>query len=420
MNGKVSSCPRHGGVLNRLDILFYLYGMDGGGAERHVLYLLQRLDRTRFSPRLYLESRDGPYLGRVPSDVPITWLYPSFKDRRGRLPFVKEAKLVNALGKYMRSSPPDLVYARMYSSSLAAGLAIRWSRLSIPMVASEGIFPSVGILPDLGRCARLLLPLVRKVQRDIASVIVCPAKAMVDDCVSFYGCAREKTRVIPNGVDLEFLEVMKAEVPFHPWASESGPLVVAAGRLCHQKGFDLLLGAFGRIACEFPAARLIILGKGEERDALRALADSLGISARVDFPGWFPNPHSVISRASVFVLSSRYEGFPNALLEAMACGTPVVSTDCPSGPREILEDEAGLLVPAEDPVAMAEALRTLLSDPLLRERVGRRGKARVEERYSLGTMVSAYERLFEEVVSAGGVDLRAERKTPETRSSSSE
>ena len=104
----------------------------------------------------------------------------------------------------------------------------------------------------------------------------------------------------------------------------------------------------------------------------------------------------------------------------MACGTPVVSTDCPSGPREILEDEAGLLVPTEDPEAMAEALRALLSDPLLRERVGRRGKARVEERYSLGTMVSAYERLFEEVVSAGGVDLRAERKTPETRSSSSE
>jgi len=254
----------------------------------------------------------------------------------------------------------------MYSSSLAAGLAIRWSRRPIPLVASEGIFPSVGILPDLGRYAPFLLPIVKKVQRDIASVIVCPARAMVDDSVSFYGCAREKMRVIPNGVDLETLEGMKAELPFHPWALESGPLVVAAGRLCRQKGFDLLLEAFGRIAREFPAARLIILGKGEERDPLRTLADSLGISARVDFPGWFPNPHAVISRASAFVLSSRYEGFPNALLEAMACGTPVVSTDCPSGPREILEDEAGLLVPTEDPEAMAEALRALLSDPLLR------------------------------------------------------
>jgi len=406
--------------LSKLDILFYLYGMDGGGAERHVLNLLQRLDRTRFSPRLYLESRDGPYLDRVPDDVPIEWLYPSFKDRRGRLPFAKEAKLVHALGRYIRSSPPDLVYARMYSSSLAAGLAIRWSRRPVPLVASEGIFPSVGILPDLGRYAPLLLPIVKKVQRDIASVIVCPARAMVDDSVSFYGCAREKMRVIPNGVDLEAMEGMKAEFPVHPWVLESGPTVVAAGRLCRQKGFDLLFEAFGRIAREFPAVRLIILGKGEERDVLRALADSLGISARVDFPGWLSNPHAVISRASVFVLSSRYEGFPNALLEAMACGTPVVSTDCPSGPREILEGGAGLLVPNENPAAMAKALQALLSDPLLRERVGRRGKARVEERYSLGKMVSAYERLFEDVVATDRVGLRAERKTPDTRSSSSE
>ncbi|MBP2676975.1 MAG: hypothetical protein H6Q82_40 [Deltaproteobacteria bacterium] len=406
--------------MSKLDILFYLYGMDGGGAERHVLNLLQRLDRTRFSPRLYLESRDGPYLDRVPDDVPIEWLYPSFKDRRGRLPFAKEAKLVHALGRYIRSSPPDLVYARMYSSSLAAGLAIRWSRRPVPLVASEGIFPSVGILPDLGRYAPLLLPIVKKVQRDIASVIVCPARAMVDDSVSFYGCAREKMRVIPNGVDLEAMEGMKAEFPVHPWVLESGPTVVAAGRLCRQKGFDLLFEAFGRIAREFPAVRLIILGKGEERDVLRALADSLGISARVDFPGWLSNPHAVISRASVFVLSSRYEGFPNALLEAMACGTPVVSTDCPSGPREILEGGAGLLVPNENPAAMAKALQALLSDPLLRERVGRRGKARVEERYSLGKMVSAYERLFEDVVATDRVGLRAERKTPDTRSSSSE
>jgi len=406
--------------LSKLDILFYLYGMDGGGAERHVLNLLQRLDRTRFSPRLYLESRDGPYLDRVPDDVPIEWLYPSFKDRRGRLPFAKEAKLVHALGRYIRSSPPDLVYARMYSSSLAAGLAIRWSRRPVPLVASEGIFPSVGILPDLGRYAPLLLPIVKKVQRDIASVIVCPARAMVDDSVSFYGCAREKMRVIPNGVDLEAMEGMKAEFPVHPWVLESGPTVVAAGRLCRQKGFDLLFEAFGRIAREFPAVRLIILGKGEERDVLRALADSLGISARVDFPGWLSNPHAVISRASVFVLSSRYEGFPNALLEAMACGTPVVSTDCPSGPREILEGGAGLLVPNENPAAMAKALQALLSDPLLRERVGRRGKARVEERYSLRKMVSAYERLFEDVVATDRVGLRAERKTPDTRSSSSE
>ena len=406
--------------MKKIDILFYLYGMDGGGAERHVLYLLQRLDRARFSPRLFLESADGPYLHKLPADVPVESLYPSFEDRGRRLPYWREVKLVAALGRYIRKHPPDLIYGRMYTSALAAGLASRWAGCDAPLVASEAIFPSVGILPDLGGYSPLRLYLVRKVQRDISRVIVCPATAMIEDCQAFYGCSREKMRVIPNGVDIDEVDRAKSKSPSHAWAGEKTPLVIGMGRLCPQKGFDVLLRAFSQVSRKIPEARLLLLGKGEDGSRLAKEAAAPGLRERVDFPGWLPNPHAVISRASVFVLSSRYEGFPNGVLEALACGTPVIATDCPSGPREILDGGAGILVPVDDSEAMADALVRLLEDPDLRMAMASKGRARVEERYSLPGMVAAYERLFEEVTGRSpGDGLRADRKIPEMSNSSS-
>ena len=406
--------------MKRIDILFYLYGMDGGGAERHVLYLLQRLDRARFSPRLFLKTADGPYLKDIPKDVPVERLYRSFAEERRAYTYLKDVRLIGVFARYLNRRPPDLVYCRMYSSATVAGLAIRCSGKNIPMIASEGIYPSVGIVPDLGRFPSLRLPIVKKVQRDISSLIVCPAAAMAEDGVSFYGCPREKIRIIPNGVDLDLLARRKSEAPSHPWAQEEKPLIVAMGRLCHQKGFDVLLDAFSLVARDVPGARLLVLGKGEDRAALSDKAKAMSIADRVDFPGWLQNPHAVVARATAFVLSSRYEGFPNALLEAMALGVPVVSTDCPSGPREILEGGAGFLVPVEDSAAMARALGDLLADTDLRTEVTRRGRERIADRYSLEGMVSAYESLVEEVVSGvAPAGFRAERKIPEMSSSSS-
>jgi glycosyltransferase involved in cell wall biosynthesis len=406
--------------LKKIDILFYLYGMDGGGAERHVLYLLQRLDRRRFSPRLYLKSMDGPYISRIPADVPVRFLYRNFEEERRALPYWKEIRLVMDLSRHLREHPPDLIYARMYSSAVVAGLAIRWGGHPVPLVASEGIFPSVGIVPDLGRSASIRLFAVKKVQREISSVIVCPAAAMIEDSAAFYGCSPVKMRIIPNGVDIEAVDRVSGEAPSHPWATKEAPFVVAMGRLCPQKGFDVLLSAFAKVARDIPDVRLLVLGKGEERGRLLGMAVALGVRKRVDFPGWLPNPHAILSRAAVFVLSSRYEGFPNAVLEAMACGVPVVSTACPSGPREILDGGAGMLVPVDDSKAMADALENLLEDPGLRVAMASRGRARVEERYSLPGMVAAYERLFEEVAGRSpGDGLREDRKIPEMSSSSS-
>jgi glycosyltransferase involved in cell wall biosynthesis len=172
----------------------------------------------------------------------------------------------------------------------------------------------------------------------------------------------QKVRVIYNPVvSPELYE--KADAPVeHPWFQpHQPPVVLAAGRLVALKGYDTLLRAFARVRQETPA-RLVILGEGPERPNLERLASELGVAADVDMPGFDPNPFRYMKRAGVFVLSSRYEGLPNVLIQALACGCPVVSTDCPSGPSEILDGgRYGVLVPVDDVEAMAGAIvRALL------------------------------------------------------------
>jgi glycosyltransferase involved in cell wall biosynthesis len=145
--------------------------------------------------------------------------------------------------------------------------------------------------------------------------------------------------------------------------------VVAAGRLAPEKGFDVLLAAFSQLGPGFPEWRLVILGEGPERPALNVLAKSLGIADRVSFPGWIEEPGEWFATADLFVMSSRYEGFPNALLEAMACGLPVISTEC-VGSREIVTHNVdGVLVPLDSAPALAEAMRELMAHEALRRRL---------------------------------------------------
>jgi glycosyltransferase involved in cell wall biosynthesis len=179
----------------------------------------------------------------------------------------------------------------------------------------------------------------------------------------------------------------KAASPLeHPWLTpDSPPVILGAGRLTTQKDFPTLLRAFARIRKRCPA-RLVILGEGKSRPALIDLATDLGIVQEMMLPGFVDNPFAWMSRSAVFVLSSVWEGFPGVLIEAMACGCPVVSTDCPSGPAEILNgDEYGPLVSMGDDKALAEAVLNTLQEPLdpakLRARAAEYSVDRALDRY---------------------------------------
>lgn len=198
--------------------------------------------------------------------------------------------------------------------------------------------------------------------------------------------------VIPNAVDRPHDPGRIAGL-----TNESGDrLVVGMGRLSAEKGFDLLIRAFAQVAADHPGWTLKILGEGPQRAELQGLIKECGLSERVSLAGWSKEPSAVLSRADLFVLPSRYEGFPNALLEAMACGLPAISFDCESGPAEIIRHETdGLLVPPGDVAALARAMDRLMLNPDERRQFGLRA-VEVTDRFS----TERYFRLWEDVLSA--------------------
>ncbi|MEW6224336.1 MAG: glycosyltransferase family 4 protein [Chloroflexota bacterium] len=208
---------------------------------------------------------------------------------------------------------------------------------------------------------------------------------------------RRRGRVVPNPLPSSFLA---REVRVEPTegAMAAGPVIMGLGRLGPEKGFDLLIRAFARITGEWPTARLVIWGEGDERRNLEALVAELGLGGQVSLPGTTPVPEDELLAATVFVLSSRKEGLPMALIEAMALGRAVVACDCDHGPRDIITDGVdGLLVPPEDVDALADAIGGLLRDDARRASLAR-GAMAVRERFTIEAVSSRWEALFREAV----------------------
>jgi glycosyltransferase involved in cell wall biosynthesis len=206
----------------------------------------------------------------------------------------------------------------------------------------------------------------------------------------FSGAVRERTVVIPNPV----LPAQRQE----PAPPGPGRTVVSLGRLSKVKGFDLLIDAFARIAPEHPDWSLEIWGEGPERPRLEKMAADKGLGSRLRLPGHTSSPQEKLSRADLFVLSSRVEGFPNALCEAMASGLPVVAVDCPSGPRQIIRDGVdGILVAPDDAAALARGMNRLMESPELARRLASRAPD-VVQRFALDRVLGLWEAALEGAV----------------------
>jgi glycosyltransferase involved in cell wall biosynthesis len=194
-----------------------------------------------------------------------------------------------------------------------------------------------------------------------ADRVIVPSEGVADDLSAYTGLSRDHISVVRSPIVTPELARKAAATVDHPWLDGDGPQVIlGVGELGYRKDFATLIRAFALVRKE-RACRLLILGRGRQRDELMALANELGVTEDVDLPGFNANPYAFMARADLFVLSSRWEGMPVALVEALACHTPVVSTDCPSGPREVLEgSDVGALVPVGDEEVMADAISTWL------------------------------------------------------------
>jgi glycosyltransferase involved in cell wall biosynthesis len=300
-----------------------------------------------------------------------------------------------ALRQALRAADPDIAIAFLTKVNVLTVLASRG--LGFPLVVSERNNPE-------RQRFRASWSWLRERLYRVAYCVVTPSRGVLE---SFSGAIRARGRVIPNPIDLP-----QAAAP----TGGSGRLV-AVGRLVHQKGFDLLLQAFARIAPEHPDWRLTIWGEGDQRAALEALAAELGLSGRVGLPGVTERPGQWVEAADIFVLSSRYEGFGNVITEAMAAGLPVVAFDCPWGPGDILRNgEDGLLVPPENVDALAAALRRLVLDADLRVRLGA-AAARNVRRFARDAILAQWDALVAEAIGPRNATRPAARPFDETMTS---
>jgi len=238
------------------------------------------------------------------------------------------------------------------------------------------VFFMVGSPPSARHRARRVGPLRRWRDRrrltrlfQHADAVICASRGIAQDVADLTGLGAERLPVLPNPVVGSELPERCRDPVDHPWFDDGGsPVILAAGGLRRAKNFPLLIRSFARVL-RARRCRLVILGEGRQRQKLASLIRSLKIADSVSLPGFVANPYAYMARASLFVLSSDFEGFGNVLVEAMACGTPVVSTDCDCGPREILAGgEYGRLVPVGDEAGLAAAIEASLSVPPDRER----------------------------------------------------
>ncbi len=332
------------------------------GVDRAAAHLIPSLARRGYEVDLLKVRRHGPELPDLAPGVRVIDLKAS-----------TTYACLPAIVQYLRRERPMVLLSdkdRVNRTALfARTLARLGAEVPTRLVFSSGTTISI----DLATRG----PLERWVQRSsmgrlypFADRVIVTAAGVADDMADYTGLPRRSIRVVPSPVVPESLFAAKLPRPDHPWLGDQAvPLILSAGELCGRKGFDTLLRAFARVRAVRPA-RLMILGRGGARESLLALASELKVAADFALPGFVPGPYAYMAHADLFAFTSRWEGLGFVLIEALAVGTPAVSTDCPSGPREILQDGLyGPLVPVDDDAALAHAMLATLDRPLPRERL---------------------------------------------------
>ena len=355
------------------------------GVDRAARHLIPALAGRGYAVDLLRVRRHGPELSRIPPRVSIIDL--GSAHTYGALP---------ELVRYLKRVRPAVLLSDKDRVNRTALLGRFLARVPTRLVLSSGTTISI----DLSTRG----PLERWIQRNsmgklypFADAVIVNARQVAEDMADFTGLPRDRIQVVPTPAVPEALFPQQRPVPDPPWfGPDEPPVILGVGELCTRKDFATLIRAFARVRAVH-SCRLVILGEGAQRARLRALAQELGVASAVDLPGFQPNPYDYMAHSALFALTSRWEGNPFVLPEALAVGTPVLATDCPSGPREVLDGgRYGLLVPVGDVQALAQGILQTLAQPL--------PKATLQEAarpFTIEAATDAYLRVF-------GLPLRAE------------
>jgi glycosyltransferase involved in cell wall biosynthesis len=333
-------------------IAIFIPQLAAGGVQRCVILLAKGFLNNGLDVDLVVGRADGPFRRQVPAEVNLVDLHSAHI--RSALP---------GLLRYLKASTPTALLSAQTHANIVAAWACKLSKQKIRLVVSEhNNMTAVVNSPGAGKDR--LRPILARLFYPWADEIVAVSQGVARSLTDLTGISSSHIQVIYNPLIPEDLDGLRTAPCSHPWLpSNKIPVILAVGRLEKQKDYPTLIQA-AAIINKRQEIHLLILGEGSERPFLEALVTQSDIQAIVDMPGYVDNVYAYMNRSSVFVLSSAWEGFPSVLVEAMACEIPVVSTDCPSGPDEILEGgRYGRLVPAGNPDAMAEAIEAALKNP---------------------------------------------------------
>jgi glycosyltransferase involved in cell wall biosynthesis len=326
-------------------LAIFLPGLYDGGAERTLLSLAEGLAIKGFPVDLVLARAEGPYMAEIPASV-----------RMIDLKATRVLTCLPALVRYLRREKPVALLSTLYANIVAV-----WAR-RVAGIPHRVVLNEQNTLTSVSNGEKdlrwKLYPELAKWFYPWADGITAVSKGVADDLIRAARLSARQVQVIYNPIVTPDL-LKKSKAPLdHPWfQAGEPPVILGVGRLTGQKAFDVLIEAFARVR-KSHLARLLILGEGDDRSMLEALIRRRGLEKDVAMPGFVSNPYPYMAHAALFVLSSRWEGLPTVLVEAMSLRTPVIATDCPSGPQEILRNgQYGQLVPVNDPDALALAIQ---------------------------------------------------------------
>lgn len=364
-------------------LALFLPSLEGGGAERIMVNLAEGFAKRGVMTDMVLARAEGPYLSQVAPEVNVVDL------KAFRVLFS-----TGALAEYLRTSRPDAVISALDYANLVAVWAKRLARTDTKVLVTVHNQLTVPMTGRRGLKSSAVLKLMRPFY-PWADEIIAVSDGVADDVTSTTGIPRRLISTIYNPVVSDAMLAKGKGAVNSNWVKEDDPpIILGIGRFTEQKDFPTLIRAFDLVR-RTHKAKLIILGEGPLRGELEALVVELGLRDSVVLPGFVDNPYAYLKRAAVFALSSKWEGLPTVLIEALALGTPIVATNCKSGPDEILQGgKYGTLVPISDIQALADGLRGTL------ETLGQRSQVTPEayEPFTMDAAVDAY-------LSAAGLNL---------------
>lgn len=374
--------------MKKKKICFLINSMAGGGAERVLSILLKNLSRN--DREFFLIVLEDKFNYEIPKDIKVIKLFSNLRSNFKKLFGIFLGMI--KLKKIIKNNQIDIVVSFLGRSNYINILTkIRGS--THKAYISERVNP-LEMHSGKGLNSIFNMFLTKKLYKK-ADLIISNSLGIKDSLIKDFFINPEKIKVIYNPINIKEIQIL-LQSPLEKEYQKifKHPVIINVARFNKQKGQEYLIKAFKDVREKIPDAKLLFLGEGELENCLKNLAEKLELKNDILFLGWQSNPFKFLARAKVFVFSSLWEGFPNALIEAMVCKVPVISTDCPSGPNEIIENKkSGILVQVADEKVLTKAILKILNNPYLGQKLSQEGKRRAQD-FSAGKIIKEYEQLL--------------------------